>query len=276
MEQCAIIVPGAVAHDGTRLSRAVMHSLLQDVRQGRYAAGSRLPPERELARAFGVSRPVVREALLALDVLGLVETRVGSGSYVAERMPDAGLATPAAFAAPVSPFELLDVLGTLECTALRHAADLIDDEAIDRLAALVPAPAQLTPDLEHRSIEQANFEHWHDAVHTFHARLATCAQESITGTLVRQLWSLRRTDGDTLRLLRKAWSAQVLPACASLHAILDALRGRDTEAACAALRQIHLDTFEAVVETYAEEEMGKARRSVSSLRARFAQGAAAG
>lgn len=271
MEQCAIIVPGAVAHDGTRLSRAVMHSLLQDIRQGRYAAGSRLPPERELARAFGVSRPVVREALLALDVLGLVETRVGSGSYVSERMPDTGLTTPAAFAAAISPFELLDVLGTLECTALRHGADLIDDEAIDRLAALVPDPARLP-----RDFERNNFEHWHDAVHTFHARLATCAQESIAGTLVRQMWSLRRTAPETVRLLHKAWQAGILPSSCRLHAILDALRGRDTEAAGAALRQVHLDTFEAVVETYAEEEMGKARRSVSSLRARFAKGAAAG
>ncbi len=49
---------------------------------GEYTAGQRLPPERDLARQLGVSRPSVREALIALEVEGLVEVRIGSGIYV--------------------------------------------------------------------------------------------------------------------------------------------------------------------------------------------------
>ena len=52
------------------------------VRVEAFATGERLPPERDLARRLGVSRPVVREAMVALEIAGLVEVRTGSGSYV--------------------------------------------------------------------------------------------------------------------------------------------------------------------------------------------------
>ncbi|HEY6840903.1 MAG TPA: GntR family transcriptional regulator, partial [Chthoniobacterales bacterium] len=49
---------------------------------GEFAAGSRLPAERELAKRFGVSRPTLREALIALEVQGHVDVRPGSGIVV--------------------------------------------------------------------------------------------------------------------------------------------------------------------------------------------------
>ncbi len=52
------------------------------IERGEYAAGARLPPERDLAKQLGVSRPSVREALIALEVEGYVEVRIGSGVYV--------------------------------------------------------------------------------------------------------------------------------------------------------------------------------------------------
>ena len=72
---------------------------------GEYPAGSRLPPERDLAKQLGVSRPSVREALIALEVEGLVEVRIGSGIYVpaGERGRLARKDTRAA----AGPFELL-------------------------------------------------------------------------------------------------------------------------------------------------------------------------
>ena len=53
--------------------------------RGEFPAGARLPPERDLAKQLGVSRPSVREALIALEVEGLVEVRIGSGIYVLGR-----------------------------------------------------------------------------------------------------------------------------------------------------------------------------------------------
>ncbi len=65
-----------------RLYRQIADQIRGLVRSGEYAVGSRLPPERDLAKQLGVSRPSVREAIIALEVEGLVEVRIGSGIYV--------------------------------------------------------------------------------------------------------------------------------------------------------------------------------------------------
>jgi len=68
-----------------RLYRQIADQLRQLILAGEYALGERLPAERDLALQLGVSRPSVREALIALEVEGLVEVRVGSGIYVIAR-----------------------------------------------------------------------------------------------------------------------------------------------------------------------------------------------
>ena len=65
-----------------RLYERVADQLGELIRGGAFATGERLPPERDLARRLGVSRPVVREAMVALEIAGLVEVRTGSGTYV--------------------------------------------------------------------------------------------------------------------------------------------------------------------------------------------------
>lgn len=68
-----------------RLYRQIADQLRLLIGKGEFAAGARLPAERDLARQFGVSRPSVREALIALEVEGWVEVRTGSGVYVLDR-----------------------------------------------------------------------------------------------------------------------------------------------------------------------------------------------
>ncbi len=65
-----------------RLYRQIADQIRTLIRSGEFTAGQRLPPERDLARQLGVSRPSVREALIALEVEGLVDVRIGSGIYV--------------------------------------------------------------------------------------------------------------------------------------------------------------------------------------------------
>ena len=68
-----------------RLYRQIADQLRTLIGQGEFEAGARLPAERDLARQLGVSRPSVREALIALEVEGWVEVRTGSGVYVQDR-----------------------------------------------------------------------------------------------------------------------------------------------------------------------------------------------
>src|SRR5581483_11761573 len=92
------------AVEARRLYRQVADQLRSLIERGEYAVGSRLPTERELAEQLKVSRPTVREALIALEVEGRVRIRVGSGIYVTE--PTAIASVPAS-ATIEGPFELL-------------------------------------------------------------------------------------------------------------------------------------------------------------------------
>src|SRR5439155_1085986 len=65
-----------------RLYRQIADQIRKLIASGEFPAGARLPPERDLAKQLGVSRPSVREALIALEVEGRVGVRIGSGIYV--------------------------------------------------------------------------------------------------------------------------------------------------------------------------------------------------
>src|SRR5690606_17972508 len=67
-----------------RLYERIVHSIRERIVKGELIPGDRLPNERDLAGAYGVSRNVVREAVRALAKDGLVEVRQGSGTYVAD------------------------------------------------------------------------------------------------------------------------------------------------------------------------------------------------
>ena len=73
------------AVEAQRLYQQIAQQLRQLIAGGEFPPGSRLPAERELASQLGVSRPSVREALIALEVEGWVEVRTGSGVYVLTR-----------------------------------------------------------------------------------------------------------------------------------------------------------------------------------------------
>lgn len=108
-----------------RLYRQVADQLRQLFDSGEYAAGDRLPTERELAERMGISRPTIREALIALEVEGRVRIRVGSGIYVTE---------PPCSAPPSNagegPFELLRAREFIEGAIAEEAAQHVKAEHI--------------------------------------------------------------------------------------------------------------------------------------------------
>src|SRR5512142_3187153 len=91
--------------DTDRLYRKIARQLSELIASGEFAPGQRLPAERELAQQLGVSRPSVREALIALEIEGKVEVRVGAGVFVAPPRP-VGL-PPLSTDEGEGPFELI-------------------------------------------------------------------------------------------------------------------------------------------------------------------------
>ena len=88
-----------------RLYLQVADQLRDLIQQGTIAPGGRLPSERALAEQFGVGRPTVREAMIALEIAGLVQIRSGSGVYVLEQT---GRDAPVTTDHGHGPFEILE------------------------------------------------------------------------------------------------------------------------------------------------------------------------
>ncbi len=120
------------------LSSTVARELLQAIIAGEYPAGMPLPSERELQERFGVSRPVVREALKSLASRGLVTTSPGQSAIVTSNLT--GAAADALLLAfhrsNVSPADLLDVRELLEPPIAAMAAEHATPVQIRRLRAL--------------------------------------------------------------------------------------------------------------------------------------------
>lgn len=135
-----------------RLYRQVADQLRQLIDAGEFRVGARLPTERELAEQLGISRPTVREALIALEVEGRVRIRVGSGIYVT-----APRRQPAAPDVPIEgPFELLRARALIEGTIAAEAAGCVRpadvtrlDDVLERMATMAhPSPETLGLDRE--------------------------------------------------------------------------------------------------------------------------------
>lgn len=122
-----------------RLYRQVADQLRMLIERGEFRPGDRLPTERELAEQLGISRPTVREALIALEVEGWIRIRVGSGIYVTERDPHArAWPVSSVEASPLEgPFELLSARAFIEAAVAERAAELADGNHVAALDAVL-------------------------------------------------------------------------------------------------------------------------------------------
>jgi DNA-binding FadR family transcriptional regulator len=208
-----------------RLYRRIADQLRALMAAHELAPGTRLPPERDLARQFGVSRPSVREALIALEVEGLVDVRIGSGVFVRE--------TPAAEATRADgsgPFEVLAARRLIESECAALAAKRIEDGELDVLGrALATMRDEVAAGAE--PIE---------ADRRFHTAIAAAAGNSALAHVVDVLWR-ERTAPLYRRLDRHFFDTRLWAATLKEHeAILAALRAGRAAAARRAMTH-HLD-----------------------------------
>ena len=205
-----------------RLYRQIADQVRGLIRAGEFPVGSRLPAERDLAVQLGVSRPSVREVLIALEVEGLVEVRMGSGVVVIAREP-----APSATSvdAPFGPFEIIRARQVIECELAAMAAQLLDGPA---LAGLQQALALMRADVAAgRAPVQGD--------RLFHLRIAEAADN---GPLLRTVTALY-DERNTPLFEQLGQHYETLPtwrdALDEHQAVLDAITRRDPAAARAAM-----------------------------------------
>ena len=207
-----------------RLYRQIADQISVLISEGEYTAGSRLPAERDLAKQLGVSRPSVREALIALEVEGLLDVRVGSGIYVTHpgkrRRRDA-------LQGDSGPFEVI------------HARWLIEAECA-ALAAKNANPAQLAAVREAHAGMVKDSKRDHNplaADRLFHVSIADASGNSALVLVVQTLWDQRM--GPLYRSLeRKLEYPKMASETVREHqAIVSAIVRRDPRAARSAMRR---------------------------------------
>jgi DNA-binding FadR family transcriptional regulator len=208
-----------------RLYRQIADQIRTLIRSGEFPSGSRLPPERDLAKQLGVSRPSVREALIALEVEGLVEVRIGSGIYVLAPSHESKRAEAAA-----GPFELLRARYVIEgeCAALAAKS-----AKKPQIAAIGEALAQMDREL-------ATSKQPLDGDRLFHLRIAEATGNGALVAVVKMLWDERT--GPLYQQLEHHYDSPQLwtSAIAEHRAVLKAIAAHDAAAARAAMQR-HLN-----------------------------------
>jgi DNA-binding FadR family transcriptional regulator len=209
--------PGVRRIERTSAADAVGAQLLALIEEGEFPIGTRLPSEHELARAFGVSRGIVREGLGRLRSIGLVESRTGSGTFVRSASADHG---GILLAGRYSSDELHEVRCHLEIPGAGFAAERRGDEHLRQLEEIIE-----------RHAGSVDAESWVRDDLRFHVTLAEATGNIIQVRFVRELRQLQSEL--TLTMARMAGG---LAAPTEEHAsIVDAVRRQDAEAARTAM-----------------------------------------
>lgn len=186
------------------------------------AVGSRLPAERELAQQLGVSRPSLREALIALEIDGRVEIRGGSGVYACAAPTQGNVATPAL---GESPAELMHARAVLESAVITLAAARVTKAGLQRVG---DALAAMRDDHAHgrKPVE---------ADRRFHVSIAEMAGNSVLVGMVGTLFDGRHSLISS-RMSGRVESTHTWETAMGEHeAILNALEARNPQAAAAAM-----------------------------------------
>jgi GntR family transcriptional repressor for pyruvate dehydrogenase complex len=218
----------------TRIYEEIIRQVKQMIGEGRLKSGDRLPPERDLAEKFVVSRTSVREALRALESLGLVEIRPGEGTFVREVSVET-LIEPLAFVmasqrAALS--ELFEARRLLEPSLAELAARRATPEEISEMERILDEQAQ--------EVEQGRMGLAQDAA--FHAAIGVAAHNRaitrIAHAVIDLLAQSREESLSTPGRPRRSHEDH--------RRVLAAIAARNPEGAAQAMRE-HLEAVEALV-----------------------------
>jgi DNA-binding FadR family transcriptional regulator len=201
-----------------RLYRQIAEQLRVLIDAGEFAAGSRLPPERDLALQLGVSRPSVREALIALEVEGRVEVRMGSGIYVRAA---ADARSESVAHEEESPLETIRARQLIESELAAHAARHMKRAQVNGLREAIAVMEQ--------EVAAGHMPTTGDRL--FHLRIAEACQNSVLHRLVADLFDERHNPLFD-RLNSHFESAQSWTVAISEHrAVVEAIASQSPEAA---------------------------------------------
>ena len=237
-----------------RLYYSVAQQITQLIDNGFYPPGSRLPGERELAEQLNVSRVTIREAEIALQAVGRLDIRTGSGVYVLDATERTNGGLP-----EVSAFELTEARSLFEAEAAALAATHISDEVL----------ADLEEFKRRMGDSSLNDEETEQADRDFHLAIAAASGNAAVRYVVETLWAMR-TDIEAVKEAYESVCSEDAKARGDEHAeILEALRSRDANAARSTMRRHFTRLIESMLDVAEERAIRELREQSTKSRRRF-------
>jgi GntR family transcriptional regulator, transcriptional repressor for pyruvate dehydrogenase complex len=179
--------PTTVAHDfltpvtRTTLTSDICRKMVTHLIRGDWQAGERIPPERELCVQLGVGRASLREALKALEIMGMIETRVGDGTYACAR--STFLSRPLLWAIMSSceseAQELVDARRLIEVELAGLAAERATTEDLAEIGRHLEELEKMAAHANQKRILQADLDRFLRADIGFHLAIADASHNSI-------------------------------------------------------------------------------------------------
>lgn len=207
----------------TTLTASTFEQLISYVVNGAWKAGDRIPPERELCQQLGIARTSLREAVKAMELIGMLDSRVGDGTFVCPRSEF--LSRPLLWAFTGTDHEeLRDIMEAREFLE-RDLAGLAAERASEgEMAVIAQAIGRMRESIaQNESILQADME--------FHLAIADAAHNEVLRNAVQLLRNLMKQ-----WLVLKLLIPQVPEHVLKQHEIIyEAIRNHDTSAARAAM-----------------------------------------
>ncbi len=235
-----------------RLFHSVATQIGALIDEGIFPPGTRLPGERELAERFGVSRVTIREAEIALQAVGRIEIKTGSGVFVCtEQQVQQGILPK------VSAFEVTEARLAIESEGAALAAKVISDADLAILEALTREMAD--PDEEISTL----------ADQKFHATIARASGNLAFVHVVETLWRMREELPDVKHLYESVCDADASARANEHQDILDALRARDPARARQAMRLHFRRLIGAMLDVSERREVEELEKRISESRQRF-------
>lgn len=214
-------------------AESILDDIQEGIRRKSLEVGTRLPSEAALAEHYGVSRPVVREALRSAQALGLTRTRSGSGTYVVSDT----LRPPQRFG-NYTTRDLMEARPSIEVPAARLAAVRRSAEQADELL-------EICVRMERERQAQA----WVQLDSLFHASIAAASGNAVFSSIVSDTREALSQQSEIINLVAHRRG----PSNVEHREIAEAILAADPERAAAAM-QAHLNYVEAVVRPMIDEE----------------------
>ena len=235
-----------------RLYRGIVDQILTSIDMGEFPAGGRLPPERELAERYCVSRPTIREAVIALEALERVKVKTGSGVYVLESSRGWN-----GIDLSISPFELTEARAMIEGETAALAAVMITGEQLGELELALHEMAD-----ESTSV-------YENADKKFHRTISQASGNKMMEAVVDGLWHVRDGSPTVHRAYQSICDTDGKVRVAEHMEIFEALTVRDVAKARHAMHQHFSRIINKLIAAEEKEQVAAIQRKMTESRERF-------